>query len=621
MTLSHYAQPLTPGAMYGEGAQKLLGTPNITPHELVLRESAQNTWDARLPGKNPQFYLDVRRLSSEQTALLSEEFFRDKKRLDSHLKQLLNANSDFWVLEVADRKTSGLDGPINPLIAPDPGESTNFRNLVFAYGAARDTTLGGGTYGFGKTASFLASDVRTVVYWTKCKNGSQFEYRLIATAISDPYTEDGLSYTGRHWWGAQDDTAQILPLIGEEAQLLGERLFNYHFGERETGTNILILSPVHVKDEGAHAAEITLNEEMKHLAHGMRDSAVRNLWPKMTPDPDGIVPMDITISFEGEPLTLGDPYKGLWLYWTMCLNAARSGKQETDSSEGALNPAVNAIAYSRVPRKVDKTAKDLGTASFLRFLNPPIETDADAVFAELNQHVCLMRAPEIVVEYKEQPADLMTYEYCCGVFKASSIIAVDHAFATAENPTHTSWNTKSIDACYSLPVNRALNLIAKRYQEYLGRFRNDSQEVDGQMSATISKHLRSLVPSVCDAEPQTDSKRSKPKRARKKRISKPTITGAVIAESSVDYQVQHVTVETPPSDEPFACSLEIQRRADGGKYSMNYDLVRVDWYEEGQSAPFCNGNKAQLLGDAHYTLAVVAPPLYSLEMNLALEDQ
>ena len=60
--LAWYPKPFGPGDMDGSGEKKVLGRPEVDMVDLLVRETAQNSWDARLPGQVPRFELRHRRL-------------------------------------------------------------------------------------------------------------------------------------------------------------------------------------------------------------------------------------------------------------------------------------------------------------------------------------------------------------------------------------------------------------------------------------------------------------------------------------------------------------------------------------------------------------------------------
>ena len=248
MTLNWFPLPKNTGSISARGASRTLGRPNLSPLALVTREMAQNSWDARLEGRMPEFGCLVRYANQGVLNTLRNDVFAAGFEIHSKytgLDQTFN-RGDVYFLEFWDRGTVGLDGPDRPDEAVEEGESQNFVNLTMNLGSDNKGQGNGGSYGFGKTAAFNMSESQSVIYWSafKTKTG-EIDYRLIAVALGKEYTDGGRNYTGRHWWGYEGPTVRgtgnILPLTGEPARRLGEAIFSRHFNDGETGTSILIV--------------------------------------------------------------------------------------------------------------------------------------------------------------------------------------------------------------------------------------------------------------------------------------------------------------------------------------------------------------------------------------------
>jgi hypothetical protein len=68
---------------------------------------------------------------------------------------------------------------------------------------------------------------------------------------------DEKRYTGQQWWGLRPDgdavgrSAEVQPVLDEDARALGEAVFERGFGPEETGTSLLLLAPIF--DDGREA--------------------------------------------------------------------------------------------------------------------------------------------------------------------------------------------------------------------------------------------------------------------------------------------------------------------------------------------------------------------------------
>ncbi|MEV5541775.1 hypothetical protein AB0L13_33525 [Saccharopolyspora shandongensis] len=414
-----YSQPFPPeGATAAEGIRSQLGRPELDLLTILVRESAQNSWDARLPaGTEPvDFRISLRNVSAAYANI-----WRDLLLRGAPLSAQLPLRSSLQkptipVMEISDRGTSGLGGPTRADHAT-PGER-DFVSFVRNIGEPRDTELGGGTYGFGKGIFYLISKPGTILLHTRCKVGDGYETRLMGCALWKSYTAsqpDGeRRYTGRHWWG--DTSSEVVePLVGQEAIETAHRLGLKPFAEAETGTTIVVIDPNLDDREPAEAAE--------YLAHTM----TWHLWPKMLDRPDAPSPMRFSVLCNGVNHTVPDP--------------------RTTRPLDLFVKAYEAMVGDEAKRLWCKHPKaHLGDLGLVKRLAPPIEpTPASRLVGleNLVHHVCLMRSAELVVTYRPGPKPPSEYTSYAGVFRADT--TKDAVYAAAEPPTHDAWNPQSLE--------------------------------------------------------------------------------------------------------------------------------------------------------------------------------
>lgn len=212
--LKRYSKRRTAGDQTSGGRGKLLRpSTDLSRIELVVRETLQNSWDAADDDWYPAYGVSVHEVSAQTKTVLKDMIFTELPESLSLLADSLNATG-LHAIEIYDRGTTGLDGPYRASDVAELGEPNNFNSFVFDIGTTKDSSSSGGTFGFGKTATFEISRAHSVVYWTRCrtKTGS-LEHRLIAASLHEPYAEDGARYTGAHWWGDPEDS-EIVPLRG-----------------------------------------------------------------------------------------------------------------------------------------------------------------------------------------------------------------------------------------------------------------------------------------------------------------------------------------------------------------------------------------------------------------------
>jgi hypothetical protein len=399
------------GGTAAEGIRSQLGRPDLDLLTVLVREAAQNSWDARLPVGQVRFRLDLRTVGPAHAATWREQLASgvpSASRLP--LREKLNANA-IRLLVVSDRGTSGLGGPTRAdQHAPDDRDFISFIRNV---GEPRDKLHGGGTYGFGKGIFYLLARSGTVLVHTRCLVDGRPQSRLIGCALWQSYKQgqnDGSirPYTGRHWWG--ELTPEIVePLTGQLAESTAASLGLPGFEHDETGTDIVVIDPDLEDREPRDAAE--------YLA----ETIAWQLWPKMIESEEGPAPMSFSVTCDGVQIPVPDPETVRPL--SMFVSAYR--KMHSDFGR--------TLACQRPVQNLGRLGLHRGYVG--QFAVTPASTMVgieDGV-----HHVCLMRSAELVVRYYPGPrlaTQIMGY---AGVFKADR--ELDDTFAKAEPPTHDNW--------------------------------------------------------------------------------------------------------------------------------------------------------------------------------------
>lgn len=461
--LDWFPKRFAEGDIDGAGARRLLGVPNISTTEVLVRETAQNSWDARRPGAVVDFNVTLRRLGEAAVGTLRDVVFAEGSD-STDIDKLLTGHS-IRVLEISDRGTVGLDGPVRADLAFGEGESRNFANLILNLGAPRDVHLGGGTYGFGKTIAYVVSKVSTVIFWTRCHTAHGVEDRLIASAIGDAFDLDGYRYTGRHWWGILVDD-RVEPIRGQRAAALAERLFANKFATGATGTSMLIVDP-----------QLDSENDVEIVAD-LKAAMTMNLWPKMVPE-SGRDTMNISLIHEGTEVPLQEVTNAEIRPLVDCLVAVRAAQAGGPVPQAFFPTRVFEIASQRPP-------KVLGHLALSRW--PRGDKDAPS------HHVALMRTDtELVVKYEEHRA-LPDEDFgWVGVFKPTA--QTDDSFASAEPPAHDDWVVSGIqDARMKRDVNIALREIRNRVNEFVAPLDQADRAVgDAPSAASLGNKLASLL--------------------------------------------------------------------------------------------------------------------------------
>lgn len=448
--VSRFSEPVSPsGGLQAQGLVNLLGAPPIDPLTLVLREAAQNAWDARCQEGSgaiaPTMLVRVRMLVGAEADALRELLLSgldaagEPAELDLLSTKLRN-HSEIPVLEICDFGTEGLSGSVDPV-----RESSRFVKFFFDIGASHFDGSTGGTYGFGRSSLYLIGEPRTIVV-DSLPAAAGGERRLMACRLGDSYTASagvaiGKRHTGRHFWGARDPArASVLPLTGDTASVLAQRL---GFPERSrggSGTSIMIPWPLLDLDSAPHLIPQIL---------------YHNLWPKLVPV-DGKVPMRLEVDVSGRRQLLDiERAHPIYQSFAMALRKARI-RRPPAKPIGPERPRVVAghVAVEQVGGLVFDDAPDEAR-------------DPLRPFREGVRHVALMRASELVVRYQRIDLDSPAAPWV-GVVLAETSQQVAAAFAASEPPAHDDWIPGKLTGTSATIVRTTLRKLQATVQDLLG---------------------------------------------------------------------------------------------------------------------------------------------------------
>jgi len=478
------SEPYQPtGSISADGIKNQLGRPKFDRLTLLVREAVQNSWDARSPSTNcVLFGMAGRQLDDQQREWLLSTVFRRTESNGTSLREHLLAARPATVLTIYDRGTRGLCGPTRA--DSDSGtEHANFVNLLRNVGQPPTAFRGGGTYGFGKTALFLASQVRTILVHTQIAVGRRLEQRFMAASLGHQYTQRSLNvvkrYTGRHWWGRKGRGGVVDPIEGREASEAAYKLGLPAFEREETGTSIAILLP-----------DFDEREPQDALAF-MATAILRSFWPKLVDGPKGAGTMRFQLSWNATPIPMPRP-------------------QDLPPLDGYVKAFANLQAHlsgHKVPHQpatfstinCQRPVRRLGTLSLVRFppsarLQSQAAHDSDeGPFSGPSHHTALMRGPHFVVNYLDGPAIPYEQAEYAGVFVASE--DCEEAFARSEPPTHDDWAPEMLDVRNErVFVRVAARRIRDAMQEFAGPPTSSGESGDGVPLGAFSDLLGGLIP-------------------------------------------------------------------------------------------------------------------------------
>ena len=241
MTFVRYSEPYqATGGLAAEGVINQLGRPDIESLEVLVREAVQNCWDARRATRRAiRVEIGRQELDAKVVARLAAEVFVDPP---PDVPIAAELRPGMAVLHFADFGTTGLGGPTRADQVVQ-GSHRDFVDFVRNIGQPPDKDFGGGSFGYGKAAFYIASRARTIVLDTLCETESGLERRLICAALGSNHKQRGHWYTGRHWWGVMVDGVPE-PLTGKRAEKTAALLgLPPREGRGGLGTTVAVVSP------------------------------------------------------------------------------------------------------------------------------------------------------------------------------------------------------------------------------------------------------------------------------------------------------------------------------------------------------------------------------------------
>ncbi|MFF5763475.1 hypothetical protein ACFY8F_13210 [Streptomyces tanashiensis] len=438
-----FSQPYPPeGASAAEGIRNQLGRPELDLLTILVRESAQNSWDARsTTSTDPVDYrIDVSTVGPAHISTWRELLLAGAPaNADEFPLRDTIRHGPVRLLSVTDRGTRGLGGPTRANDAV--GTERDFVSFIRNIGEPRDTALGGGTYGFGKGIFYLLSKPGTILVHTRCRTPhGELETRLIGCTLwkSHVAVQGGVSrrFTGRHWWG--DASGDVIePLVGTQADNVARRLGLRPFAGEETGTTVVVIDPSLDGLEPSEAAD--------YLA----ETIAWHLWPKMMAAEGGTPAMRFSVTCDGVDHPVPDPRE------TAPLDMFVSAYETLNGPEGRGLECLRPKRY-------------LGRFGVVKRIRPPLEPSRAGRMLNIEtlvHHVCLMRPAELVVTYRPGPKPSSENHAYAGVFRADE--SMDEVYAKAEPPTHDAWNPQSLERPESTFVHTTFRRIDEALDQLL----------------------------------------------------------------------------------------------------------------------------------------------------------
>jgi hypothetical protein len=478
MNIRWWSQPFAPeGSAAAEGIVKQLGQPALDPLTVLVREAAQNSWDAHRPDGVVGFTVDVRVLGHWASAW--RELLLPGPRSESGVKMEHALDSESILIVVSDRNTVGLGGPLRASERALGEDKADFVQFLRNVGEPSDHAYGGGTYGFGKGILYRLSRVGTILVDTNTAADGPNRRRLMGASLGHSWLLGDRRFTGRHWWGRVGDDDVPDPVLGDQAAELSKRLGLPGFDDGGTGTDIVILAAgLGTVGTDADARERTPHEAATFMA----SSILWNLWPKMIPDGSGRH-MRFAVGVDRSEILIPAPESIDELEpYVESLCEVRAGR---------------GISYTRTvpPRNAGSLAVTFGAA--LEDTSRLVVTAAKP-YDGSSHHTARMRLAELVVDYLPGPPHPDARFSYGGVFRTSE--DSDSLFSSAEPPTHDDWVPKGLSGTARGVVIGAKTFIAKQLDERLG-LGAQSGGTAGQGLGQLSALLAGVIPARFGKQP------------------------------------------------------------------------------------------------------------------------
>lgn len=468
----------TQGKWFGYEAKLFLDTLNNTKLnylDLLIRESIQNSFDAKVNGLIPNYIVHGRSLTSSQSRFLREML--DNDGYSAILKSKIKDN--LFCLEVRDSNTTGLMGAYQQYDANDQeieSEYSNYKSFIWSLGGSKTNNLGG-SHGVGKTSFFISSSIRTVCIYTRTKYNGNYQSRFI---IKSFYGSD--ENNQKQYWFGNDPShcaskkEQIpLPFLDDEADKIAFGLGIKPYGFNETGTSVFVLDADFNIDNEETKRKISNKD---YYQENVVPLILKWFWPKLSDLTPNNKKININVFYEGNAISIPNLsesdyefFNSCFIRWNRKFNEIKNYDNDTKCQ---LNKEKNFIPISGVRPKVFTGGIVYGRTSY-------ISDKQKQLFFANDNNVCLiyMRDIEFCVKYKGYLAtNLAPGEFVFAIFhtdpvnslpKINRVGSVDNAFRLSEDNSHEEWNPNFIQddsvakSCVKVTLQKIDEAIEKEF--------------------------------------------------------------------------------------------------------------------------------------------------------------
>lgn len=212
----------------------------LAPEVSLAREAIQNAVDAASEDRYDSVVVEFELVEGcDLQEVFGESYLEHARARSSVDPELVLPVEDALrtgrVLLIHDYGTTGLTGDMQNM-------HSNFFRLMGGLGGS-EKTEGGGSYGFGKAAAILNSQLHTVLVYTVTQEGGRSS-KLFGTSYLDPHPLRGRDYLGVGWY-CDDESGDAAPIIirNEEADRIASLFRIRRANAREFGTTLALVYP------------------------------------------------------------------------------------------------------------------------------------------------------------------------------------------------------------------------------------------------------------------------------------------------------------------------------------------------------------------------------------------
>jgi len=483
------------GGMAAEGFIQLLGQPSLSLIELLVRETTQNSWDARATKRNVEMEFKYLLLEEDSRELrnFKDNLFKNRpspKQFTSLHKTLLKRSIPLLIIR--DTNTAGLGGVTRADVRTELGAFNRYRRFLLNIGEQHHPEFGGGAYGYGRSICFRASTCRTSIIYTRTSDDiEEAESRFVIVSYGPEFETGQKRYNGRHWWTTAG--SEGIPATGRQADDLAKSIGLRPYEEHERGTTVAVIDP---------ELDMTGDE----ICQSLSLSILYHLWPKYA-NVDGKKPSMSFKVMNGSlevPVLKPESHPVLKNYVS-----ALAFIKKVSLGVPTHEPPLGMKHHAVLTRSDAKIGPNTFYGDLVEFVYPrplvapvaedPSEADETSVLTDLRQkfeslshHVAIMRTPELVVTYIEVTPQISDDVSIGGVFRSADG-DTNERLRKSEPPAHDNWNELCSDKDAKKVARRVLKKIKDTFHHRPEEGPSDRRDGDNKGALAIGGAIGELI--------------------------------------------------------------------------------------------------------------------------------